>query len=193
MESVRDRGSLCVRGLGTVWGGCGVVWGVEPTVVGAADGTPALPFEAFYRALWREAAGWAAGLTGDVGVGEEIAQEVFVRVAGRYEGLVNPTAYVRVAVVHAARSWHRSQVRRVGREQRAAVVDGDRGVGSDELLGSLACLPYEQRAALVLRYWVDWDEATIAEALGCRAVTVRTRAKRALDRLRRLLEEEGER
>jgi RNA polymerase sigma factor (sigma-70 family) len=166
--------------------------GVDPTAVGAPPSAPVVPFEEFYRAQWRDAVRWAAALTGDVGAGEEIAQEVFVRMADRYDNLGNPTAYLRVAVVNASRSWHRSRVRRVDRELRVAVVDGHHPAGTDDdLLGSLASLPYGQRAVLVLRYWADWDEAAIAEALGCRTATVRTRAKRGLDRLRRLLREEG--
>jgi len=115
---------------------------------------------------------------------------VFLRLAGRYDELENPAAYLRTAVVNAARSWHRSAARRSAREHLAVVGEGDEVLVVDELLESLARLPYEQRAVLVLRYWADWDEASIAAALGCRPVTVRTRAKRGLAVLRRALEEE---
>jgi RNA polymerase sigma factor (sigma-70 family) len=146
--------------------------------VGASPEALPPSFEAFYRRSWRDAVGWAAGLTGDVGAGEEIAQEVFVRAAERFDELENPAGWVRVAVVNAARSWHRARVRRLRREQRSASPDRAHAVGTDELLGSLACLSYGQRAVVVLRYWADWDEATIADALGCRAATVRSRPKR---------------
>jgi len=46
-------------------------------------------------------------------------------------------------------------------------------------------LPYRQRAVLVLRYWGDWSEVEIAEALGCRSGTVKTLASRGLARLRK--------
>ena len=123
-------------------------------------------------------------------VGEEIAQEVFLRLAGRYDEVENPDAYLRTAVVNAARSWHRSAARRSARGHLAVVGEGDEVLVVDELLESLARLPYEQRAVLVLRYWADGDEASIAAALGCRPVTVRTRARRGLAVLRRALEEE---
>jgi RNA polymerase sigma factor (sigma-70 family) len=45
-------------------------------------------------------------------------------------------------------------------------------------------LPDRQRAVLVLRYYEDLDDATIAEILGCTPVTVRTHAMRALTTLR---------
>jgi RNA polymerase sigma factor (sigma-70 family) len=48
----------------------------------------------------------------------------------------------------------------------------------------LSRLPGRQRAVLVLRYYEDLDDATIAEILGCTPVTVRTHALRALTTLR---------
>jgi RNA polymerase sigma factor (sigma-70 family) len=53
-----------------------------------------------------------------------------------------------------------------------------------EIVAALGRLSYEQRAVLVLRYWADWDEEAIAEALGCRPSTVRSHARRALVLLR---------
>jgi RNA polymerase sigma factor (sigma-70 family) len=96
-------------------------------------------------------------------------------------------------VANASVSWHRSRARRERRERRAAEPEREYTVGTDELLGSLAQLPLSQRTVLVLRYWADWDEATIAAALGCRTGTVRSRAKRGLDQLRQLLDNEGQR
>lgn len=45
-------------------------------------------------------------------------------------------------------------------------------------------LPDRQRAVLVLRYYEDLDDLTIAQILGCSPVTVRTHAMRALSQLR---------
>ncbi|MGZ4739515.1 MAG: RNA polymerase sigma factor [Ilumatobacteraceae bacterium] len=56
------------------------------------------------------------------------------------------------------------------------------------MLASLDRLSYEQRAVLVLRYWADWDETAIAEALGCQPSTVRSHARRALVLLRKEIE-----
>ena len=53
------------------------------------------------------------------------------------------------------------------------------------MLAALDHLSYEQRAVVVLRYWADWSEAAIAEVLGCQTSTVRSHARRALDRLRK--------
>jgi RNA polymerase sigma factor (sigma-70 family) len=54
----------------------------------------------------------------------------------------------------------------------------------DRLLRLVARLPVRQRAVLVLRYYEDLDDQTIAEILRCSPVTVRTTAQRALATLR---------
>ncbi len=146
-------------------------------------------FEAFYRRAWRDAARWATALTGSRAIGEEIAQDAFVRLGSRFAELHNPDGYLRVTVVNMARSSMRSSGRRTLREQRVAAEEMtvSRDV-SGELLGSLERLSYEQRAVLVLRYWADWDEAAIAEALGCRPSTVRSHARRALVLMRKEIE-----
>ncbi len=49
---------------------------------------------------------------------------------------------------------------------------------------ALAPLPPRQRAALVLRYFDDLNEAEIADMLGCSAGTVKSQISRGLARLR---------
>ena len=56
-----------------------------------------------------------------------------------------------------------------------------------ELDDSLRRLPYDQRAVVVLRYWLGLSEAEIAESLGCRPGTVKSRHSRALRILRKEL------
>ena len=146
-------------------------------------------FEGFYRRAWRDAAGWATALTGDAAAGEEIAQDAFVRIGPRFDELTNPGAYLRVIVVNLARSSMRSNGRRSLRERRTAAPDSaSMRPGDGDLMASLDRLSYEQRAVLVLRYWADWDEASIADALGCRPSTVRSHARRALALLREEIE-----
>jgi DNA-directed RNA polymerase specialized sigma24 family protein len=45
-------------------------------------------------------------------------------------------------------------------------------------------LPPKQRAAVVLRYYADYTDADIADALGCSEGTVRSQIFRALNTLR---------
>ncbi len=148
------------------------------------------PFETFYRSSWHDAVRWACALTGSIAAGEDIAQTAFTRIADRYDHLDNPGGYLRTTIVNLARSDRRTASRRTARELRIA---DDRSARHDdapfadgtELLRLVGSLPYDQRAAIVLRYWADWDEAAIAEALDCRHSTVRSHVRRGLDTLRR--------
>ena len=159
---------------------------------GGADPRPPDPFEAFYRRAWRDAVRWATALTGSVAAGEDLAQDAFARVRSRFTSIDNADGYLRATIVNLARDQRRASDRRAARELR--VVGDPLSAPATEvgepprLLQALARLPYEQRATLVLRYWADWDEATIAAALGCRTATVRSYAKRGLDALRKSVE-----
>lgn len=48
----------------------------------------------------------------------------------------------------------------------------------------MTALPPRQRAAVVLRHWLDLDAAASAELLGCTPETVRSQAHRGLMKLR---------
>jgi RNA polymerase sigma factor (sigma-70 family) len=57
-----------------------------------------------------------------------------------------------------------------------------------ELIGSLRSLPIRQRTVVVLRFYEDLPEADIADLLGIRIGTVKSRLHRALARLREEVE-----
>lgn len=59
------------------------------------------------------------------------------------------------------------------------------------LVKAVARLSPERRAAIVLRYWLDYTPAEIAEALGLPPGTVASRLSRALDELRKALEDDN--
>jgi len=59
-----------------------------------------------------------------------------------------------------------------------------RSAGHTELFDLVGTLPYRQCVVVVARYWLDWSEAEIATALGCRPGTVKSLASRGLARLR---------
>jgi RNA polymerase sigma factor (sigma-70 family) len=63
----------------------------------------------------------------------------------------------------------------------------ERGELGEMLLGIVYELPAEQRATVVLRYYVDMDEASIAEALRCPLGTVKWRLHAAKGKLRERL------
>ena len=91
--------------------------------------------------------------------------------------------------MNRAASWHRSTARSRRREQRATAGEPTAYTQpTNEMLDALNGLPYTQRAALTLRYWADWTDEQIADALQCAPGTVRTLLHRGIAALRKEIE-----
>jgi RNA polymerase sigma-70 factor (sigma-E family) len=130
-------------------------------------------------------------LTGDLQLAEDLAQTAFARAYaswGRVRTADNPDAYLRRIVVNANRNRFRRL--RVGEVLTATLPDIVAGDNSDQrgdraaLAAALMQLPYGQRAAVVLRYWLDLSETETAAILGCSVGNVKSQASRALAKLR---------
>jgi RNA polymerase sigma-70 factor (sigma-E family) len=128
-------------------------------------------------------------LTGSNAVAEDLVQDCFVRLHRHWERTDNPGGYLRVSVVNACRSWHRSRFRERARLRRLAAGDQPVSLEARELLDALARLSYPQRAALVLRYYEGMREREIADALGCPPGTVKSHLYRGLEQLRKVIEQ----
>lgn len=157
------------------------------------DAVPIQPsrLETLYEQHAAEAVRVAYLLTGDRGLAEDLVQDAFVRLATRFADLREPSAfagYLRKTIVNLARMHFRARSRERRREQQAAavatVVVGPPVEERDEIVRALARLPERQRAALVLRYYLDLSEADTADALGCRIDTVKSLTSRGLAALR---------
>jgi RNA polymerase sigma-70 factor (sigma-E family) len=131
-------------------------------------------------------------LTGDRAAAEDLVQEAFVRFVGRLRFLRDPDAfepYLRRTIVNLSKNhFRRRAVERAYLERegpRAEDVSTDPDVASyDTVRSALLRLPLRQRTALVLRYYEDLPDATIAELLRCRPATVRSLVARGLEALR---------
>ena len=131
-------------------------------------------------------------LTGDEHRAEDLVQDVLAKAYGRWGRIARtdrPDAYVRRMLVNAHHSWWRL---RSSREISVDVMTDRAGVGDEaarvderDALWRLVCdLPARQRTVIVLRYYEDLDDTTIAEIMDCSTGTVRTHARRALTALR---------
>src|SRR4051794_14134518 len=129
-------------------------------------------------------------LTGDRAAGEDLVQEALLRCLPSW-GRLDPhgvEAYVRKVMSRLAWKQHRHPLRMSSAPVQAEPTTADIAETSTEesaLRDALEGLPHQQRVVLVLRYWQDLSEAEIAELLGCRQGTVKSRASRAYAQLRR--------
>jgi len=134
-------------------------------------------------------------MVGDAGAAQDVVQIALVKVATRWESVTatgHPLPYVRSAVVHAAISWRRrkwhGEVPNGALPDNAGVDDVITVDNRDRLRRALAELPRRQRAAVVLRHYLDLDEAATAAALGCSVGTVKSQTAKGLARLRASLD-----
>ena len=147
-----------------------------------------------YRACLPGATRLAYLLTGDRAAAEDVAQEAFLRAASRLGGLRDENAfgaYLHRAVVNRVRNRaRRLKLERAHLAQPApAPYDLPDVATRDRLWEALQRLPHRQRAALVLRFYLDLSEADVAERLGCRPGTVKSATARGLAALRADLSE----
>jgi RNA polymerase sigma-70 factor (ECF subfamily) len=134
-------------------------------------------------------------MTGSRHEAEEIAQDAFVRVLERWDTvrrLDDPTGYLFVTALNVFRRRRRrasfSLRRSIGeapsRDAFGAVED------REVVLGALAQLPLDQRAALVVTALLGYSSEEAGRMLGARPSTIRARATRARATLRDLIGEE---
>ncbi len=204
----------------------GVGWGVMTnvwTTTDAAGSTPAAPVPIVRRldSAWslaaasdREAATrdqgvrdlyarthadmvrFAAFLTGDVHVAEDVAHEAYVRVFDAWDRIEQHDridAYLKATIVNLVRGKHRRDT--VAERHRGAhltlVASAEETAlgrfGRDRVLAAVADLPLRQRACVVMRHWMRMTESEIAETLDISVGSVRTHTKRGTETLKRTL------
>jgi len=147
-----------------------------------------------YRALVR----LSVLLVRDPETAEEVVQDSFVAMHGRWRSLREPDqalAYLRQSVVNRSRSV----LRRRGVQSRHAPAPPADLPGADEhalaaarrdrVLEALRALPTRQREVIALRYYLDLSEADIADALGISRGAVKVHASRGVAALRTLMED----
>jgi RNA polymerase sigma-70 factor (sigma-E family) len=160
-----------------------------------ADGA----LEQLYAAHWRGLVRLAVLLLRDQGAAEEVVQDAFVAMHGRWRSLRDPDkalAYLRKTVVNRSRSAlrHRGVEERYVASQRHVLSLSDAAdtpalvsVRRSAVLDALRALPTRQREVLVLRHYLELSEIEIAETLGISRGSVKAHASRGSAALRGLL------
>lgn len=147
--------------------------------------------EQLYSAHIEMAVRLAFLMTGDPHQSRDIAQDAFVKVAGRFHGLRDPAAfpaYLRTTVINLSRGHLRklrTQRDYLSRQTGEEIATGAPDVeGRDEMWRALQTLPGRQKAALVLRYYEDLSERQMADTLGVSESAVKSLLSRGLTQLR---------
>lgn len=155
-------------------------------------------FDQHYRALTRA----AYLLLRDSHAAEETVQEAFTRLLAsrsKLNDLDNAPAYLRSIVFNLARAHmrrrstarsHEDFIRLAALNAERAQNDclpeleAERSSSSTELMVALAALSERQRECLVMRYFLEMDEAEIAAALRISRGSVKTHTSRGLQAMR---------
>jgi RNA polymerase sigma-70 factor (ECF subfamily) len=144
--------------------------------------------EALFRAHWAPAHRAAFLIVHDAAAAEDIAQEAFlaaIRALDRFDRRRPFGPWLHRIVVNRAIDWSRARtLRREVAEPVESEAPPDRPVvWSDQVVQALRTLDPDQRAAVVLRYLLEYTPGEIARLLELPRGTVNSRLRRALDRL----------
>jgi RNA polymerase sigma-70 factor (ECF subfamily) len=135
----------------------------------------------------------ALGITGDRGLAEEIAQDVFMELDRSLAKIESPQHACfwlrRVAISRSTDALRRRRARGFGQcveidESHGAQVEERSSPLGSRIQALLATLPETQRAAIVLRYQEDLTPEEIASMLGAPLATVKSQLQRGLKLLR---------
>ena len=128
----------------------------------------------------------AAAITLDRALAEEVVQEAFIGLQRNLESIDNSEGYLHRSVVHRSISVLRR--RRVASRAPSPVAAILISPEIDETWLTVARLPGRERALVILRFWEDLSESSIAATLGWPSGTVKSTLHRALKRLREELQ-----
>jgi RNA polymerase sigma-70 factor (ECF subfamily) len=147
-------------------------------------------FGAFYERTYQSAYRTAFGIVRDAALAADVTQEAFVAAfqhRHRFRGDAPGHAWLHRIVVNEALEAlrrRRPTVRDLQLAHPDPPDDSRSAVDRLAIFAALDGLPPRQRAAVVLRYYHDYDYATIAQILGTTSTNVGALLSRALDRLK---------
>jgi RNA polymerase sigma factor (sigma-70 family) len=143
-------------------------------------------FADFYRLELEGQVRRAVLLLGSNDIANDVVHDAFIAVYRRWDSLDEPGPYLHVTVLNGCRAIHRQRSRQ--RRLLPRFVDRGDPASADEYLDDLlAELPFNQRAAVVLRFYGGLTTEEIARELGCPAGSVGPWINRALASMRKAL------
>lgn len=116
----------------------------------------------------------------------DVVHDAFEAVFRRWNTIEEPGPYLTRVVVNRCRDVQRRSVR-LRRLQPRLAAGGEQPSEPEVLDDALRSLPFNQRAAIVLRFYADLSYAEISDALDCPTGSVGPWIDRGLRTLRRTL------
>jgi RNA polymerase sigma factor (sigma-70 family) len=155
---------------------------------GAGPAAELSDFDTFYRDHFDAMRRLGHLLIGSRAMGEELAQDAFLVLHGRWDEVESPVAFVRATMANTARShWRR---RAIERRHGWRLPRGDEVAlppELDECWQAIKSLPPADRSVVVLRFYADLSIGEISSLLALPEGTVKARLHRALKKLGRRL------
>ncbi len=136
--------------------------------------------------LWRA----VFAFSGDQDVANDAVAEAFAQCIRRGDAVRDPRAWVWRSAFRIAAGELKERGRRVAPPTQELTYDLPEA--ADQLMKTIAQLPRQQRAALVLRHYAGYETREVARIIGTSQATVRVHLSRGRKRLRQLLEEPDE-
>lgn len=143
-------------------------------------------FDDFYRREHREQDRRAYLLTRSNEVANDVVHDAMLGLFDRRASIDRPAAYLNRSVLNGCRDSGRRLGSRRRLVEKLRPVDDDRPE-RDVLDDVLAILPFNQRAAVVLRYYAGWTADEIADVLDCSPNSIGPWITRALGAMRKEL------
>jgi RNA polymerase sigma factor (sigma-70 family) len=148
--------------------------------------TTSIDFDSFYRVEVVGQVRRAALLVGSDEAANDIVHDAFANMYRRWADIADPAPYLNRSVLNGCRDRARSgqRYRRLIDRLRSPAPTSDEPEFVSDLL---ARLPFNQRAAVVLRFYAGYSTDDIATALGCPRGSVGPWIDRALKDMRKEL------
>jgi len=143
-------------------------------------------FPDFYRAELAGQVRRAFLMLGDNEQANDVVSEAMAGVYRNWGALDTPGAYLNRAVLNGCRDVGRRRASSRRLLQRMTPVDAPAAT-NDVLTDVLAALPFNHRAAVVLRYYAGYTTGEIADALDCAPGSVGPWIERGLAAMRKVL------
>lgn len=147
-------------------------------------------FDAFFRAEHDGQVRRAYLLLRSNEAANDVVHDALIGVYERWADLREPGAYLNRAVMNGCRDVLRRRESRRSIVDRLRPVDNDGAPSGGESVAmdrALAGLPFNQRAAVILRFYGGWTADEIADALDCSPNSIGPWISRALAVLRKEL------